>query len=85
MEWEIKIKFDDDQIDVGSISLTWSDPTYGNFTHSGRIKANQEGATVFITAAIAARDVWQDKQLENSNKAAWVLDQINALDPKAGA
>lgn len=85
MTWAIQIKYDADQDDVGSISATWTDQIYGDFTYPCRIKASQSEVTIFITDAIAARDTWQGKQLASVNKAAIVLDQINALDPKVGA
>lgn len=82
MTWTIKIRYDADQDDVGSISATWTEQEDVDFTYSDRIKSNQAGANAFIAEAIAARDVWQDKQLENVNKAAWVLGQINTVDPQ---
>ncbi|MCK5611827.1 hypothetical protein KAR91_58700 [Candidatus Pacearchaeota archaeon] len=85
MTWEIQIRYDADQDDVGSISATWTDQEYGDFTFSDRIKSNQTGANAFIAEAIAARDVWQVKQAASAVGVVWVLGQINTTDPKVGA
>ena len=84
MTWEIQIKYDADQDDVGGISATWTDATYGEFTHSNRIKANQAGANIFIAEAIAARNIWQTKQADAATDVGWVLSQINIDDPQIG-
>ena len=85
MTWAIQIKYDADQDDVGSIDAIWTDPTHGEFTVSDRIKSNQAGATAFIDQAISARDTWQVKRAAAAVGVSWVLGQINAADPKAGA
>ena len=85
MTWTIQIKYDADQDDVGRISATWTDQTYGDFTVSDRIKSNQAGATAFINQAIDARDAWQVKQAAAAIGVTWVLGQINTADPKVGA
>ena len=84
MTWAIKIKYDADQDDVGSISATWADPIYGDFTWSDRIKSNAAGANAFIVKAIAARDAWQIKQDASITGINWVLGQINSADQQVG-
>ena len=85
MTWTIQIQYDADQDDVGSISATWPDPMYGDFTFSQRIKSNQAGANAFIAEAIIARNAWQTKQAASVTGVTWVLGQINAADPQVGA
>jgi len=84
MIWEISVNYDADQADVGSVTGTWTDPVYGIFTYSQRIKANLAGANAFIAAAILARNTWQVKQQANIAGAAFVLGKINTADPRAG-
>ena len=85
MTWEMKVNYDLDQDDVGTINATWTDPNldYGIFTYSKRIKANAAGGNIFIAEAIKARDTWQIKQQANIAGAAWALNKINLSDPKA--
>lgn len=84
MTWKISLNFDADQDDVGTIIGIWTDPIFGTFTHSKRIKATAAGGNAFIAEAISARDAWQIKQQANITGAAWVLGKINVADSKAG-
>jgi len=84
MSWKIEVQLDSDQADVGTITATWTDPILGEFSFSKRVKANAAGATAFVSAAVAARDVWQVKQQAGLDGASWILGKINTADPKAG-
>ena len=86
MSWKITVQFDPDQNDVGSVSATWTDPNPAlpAFTHSKRVKGTLAGVNAFVAEAVAARDAWQTKQQANITGAAFVLNKINAADPKVG-
>ena len=82
MSWEVVVTLADENNTVGSVSATWTDETLGVFTYSRTARATQESADAFIARAIAKRDAWQTKQINNNIKSAWALDRLNTADPK---
>jgi len=84
MTWESDVHIDEDKVDVGTVTVIWTDPNtaLGVFPYSERIQANAAGRDAFNQRAIAARDRWQVDQQTNINYAANVLSFLNAADPK---
>jgi len=87
MTWQATVQIDKDKVDVGSVTVIWTDPNtaLGVFSYSERIQANAAGRDAFIVRAIAARDEWQTYQQTNINYSANVLSFLNTADPKVGA
>jgi len=80
MAWKIDVRLDKDQNNVGTVVGTWNDLTYGMFTYTKRVKTDTGGASGYMTEAIAARDAWQLKQVDNTTKAAYLLNLMNTND-----
>ena len=85
MTWEITVNYDKDQDNVGTVNATWTDPNFGVFNYSKRIKATAAGANAYVDQAIAERDEWQTKQAANIAGQAIVKNKIDSADPQVGA
>jgi len=92
MAWTIKIHFDEDQADVGSINAIWTDAeltgdevldaALKQFIHHRRIKTSSEGIDDFINEAIEAKNKWLSKQSDGATTATIIETAINAKDSK---
>ena len=77
MAWAFVVQFDDDKLNVGSLTGTFTDTDSTVFTFSERLQATAAALSGYVTAAIAARNAWQSKKAADaaaltSVKAAFV-------------
>jgi len=81
--WQISVQLDSDSNDVGTISAKWTEVA-GTFTYSLRVRKDADGVNTFVAAAIAARNVWQAKNIANVQAATVLLNKFNNIDPQVG-
>ena len=82
MSWTLTVGLDADKSDVGTVSATWTDPEYGDYTFSARGKLDSAGANAFVAAAIAKRNAWQTRKANEASLAATGLSLLNSTDPQ---
>jgi len=82
--WKITVRYDLDQVNVGTVTAVWTDATFGNFTYSKRIQATAEKVNLFVAEAVVARSAWQVKKQANVAGETFVLNKINLADPQIG-
>lgn len=85
MAWTITIADDKDTSGERTVTGIWTDPVWGEFSFSYRVKFNAAGMDEFIAAAVPARDKWQTKCVNTKEKIDLCMSKILVADPQAGA
>lgn len=80
MAWtKTTININTNLADVGSVTATYEDATYGTFTYSEqRITADTGGKAAFATAANAAKDSWRTEQSTLAGYDSALLTALNS-------
>lgn len=78
--WAIQIANDPDTTGVGTISTVWTEMDGTTFSLSERSTINEAGQVAFIAKAIAARDAWRQKKVDDAAAADVLLFRLNATD-----
>lgn len=82
MSWDAVISFDRDKIDIGNVTVIWTDPTYGSFSYTRRVEMTIAERDNFIANAIIERDAWQTLKANEATKKANLLAALSTADPK---
>lgn len=80
--WNIAIADDADSTGEKTVTGIWTD-AYGEFSFSLRVKPDAKGQDAFISAAMKARDEWQEKKSTEKEFVANCLAKLDATDAKA--
>ncbi|HVC54953.1 MAG TPA: hypothetical protein VND95_03305 [Stellaceae bacterium] len=80
MAWAFVVSFDSDKPNVGSLTGTFTDTDSTVFTFSERLQATTAALNSYVTAAIAARNVWQTRKA----REATALTSVKAAFVAAG-
>lgn len=82
MSWQVTVTIDPGQVDVGLVTLIWTDPDGSVFTASRRSCASVDMPNVgaLIAQAVVERNAWQAGKASEANYA----DQIKAALVAAG-
>jgi len=86
MGWTVKREIDvipkhpgNTDLPKAQIISTWSDPT-GTFIYTARCADDTASINQYSADAIAARDAWQAKNVQNAGLGIAVLTRINNTD-----
>ncbi len=83
MSWTLSINPEKDSAGERTVTGTWTDLNFGTFSFSLSIKTNAVGFNEFTSAAIKARDKWQNNMTTVKEKETSCLAALNAADSKA--
>lgn len=77
--WNISIALDKDQVDVGTITGTFTNTDGTVFSYSERCETNTKAQIKFINNAIAARNAWLSNKTEHSSVENEILSLLEII------